>query len=239
MPRRSSATSSSRPTLRSSAPARAAARPRKSSRRPGLAVILVEEGPLATAADFRMRESEAYPTLYQESAARKTQDKAIGILQGRCVGGGTTVNWTSSFRTPESTLAQWQRVYGLSDFGPDDLAPWFERMEARLGDRALGRGARTPTTKRWRAVRRSSAFPRPRSGATSRAAGISVTAAWGARPTRSSRCWSRRCLRRLIAARSLVTRARALEFAHSRRTRDGAVAAQRWMREACHRPPVA
>ena len=53
----------------------------------GLAVILVEEGPLATAADFRMLESEAYPTLYQESAARKTKDKAIGILQGRCVGG--------------------------------------------------------------------------------------------------------------------------------------------------------
>ena len=118
----------------------------------GLAVIMVEEGPLATAADFRMRESEAYPTLYQESAARKTRDKAIGILQGRCVGGSTTVNWTSSFRTPESTLAQWQRVHALSDFGPNDLAPWFERMEARLSiapwdvapnanNEALARGA--------------------------------------------------------------------------------------------------
>ena len=98
----------------------------------GLSVILVEEGPLATAADFRMREAEAYPALYQESAARKTKDKAIGILQGRCVGGGTTVNWTSSFRTPPSTLAQWQTAHGLAGFGPDDLAPWFERMEARL-----------------------------------------------------------------------------------------------------------
>ena len=29
-----------------------------------------------------MRESEAYPALYQESAARKTHDKAIGILDG-------------------------------------------------------------------------------------------------------------------------------------------------------------
>ena len=29
-----------------------------------------------------------------------TADKAISILQGRCVGGSTTVNWTSSFRTP-------------------------------------------------------------------------------------------------------------------------------------------
>ena len=54
-----------------------------------------------------MREAEAYPQLYQESSARKTKDKAINILQGRCVGGGTTVNWTSSFRTPAPTLEHW------------------------------------------------------------------------------------------------------------------------------------
>jgi choline dehydrogenase-like flavoprotein len=66
----------------------------------GLKVAIVEEGPLKTSSDFKMREADAYPQLYQESAARKTKDKAINILQGRCVGGSTTVNWTSSFRTP-------------------------------------------------------------------------------------------------------------------------------------------
>jgi choline dehydrogenase-like flavoprotein len=98
----------------------------------GFAVAMIEEGPLATAADFHMREAEAYPQLYQESAARKTKDKAINILQGRCVGGGTTVNWTSSFRTPPSTLEHWAREYGLTGFGASDLAPWFELMERRL-----------------------------------------------------------------------------------------------------------
>ncbi len=98
----------------------------------GLRVVLLEEGPLRSSRDFRMRESEAYPDLYQESAARKTADKAINILQGRCVGGGTTVNWTSSFRTPAATLAFWDREYGLRAFSPEAMAPWFERMEARL-----------------------------------------------------------------------------------------------------------
>ncbi len=98
----------------------------------GLKVVLVEEGPLATSSDFRMRESDAYPQLYQESAARKTRDKAINILQGRCVGGSTTVNWTSSFRTPPSTLDYWRRALGIEGFSENDLAPWFERMEARL-----------------------------------------------------------------------------------------------------------
>src|SRR5262249_40442964 len=52
----------------------------------GLRVAIVEEGPLKSSSDFRMREREAYPQLYQESAARQTRDKAITILQGRSVG---------------------------------------------------------------------------------------------------------------------------------------------------------
>lgn len=98
----------------------------------GLRVLVVEEGDLRTSSDFHMREREAYPQLYQESAGRQTQDKAITILQGRCVGGSTTVNWTSSFRTPPRALAHWQATYGLRETGEADLAPWFARMEDRL-----------------------------------------------------------------------------------------------------------
>jgi len=99
----------------------------------GLSVVLVEEGPLATSSDFHMLEAEAYSQLYQESSARKSKDRSINILQGRCVGGGTTVNWTSSFRTPAPTLEHWAREFGLEGFGVADLAPWFARMEQRLG----------------------------------------------------------------------------------------------------------
>jgi choline dehydrogenase-like flavoprotein len=100
--------------------------------RSGLSVIVVEEGALKSSRDFRMREAEAYPALYQESAARKTADKGINILQGRTVGGSTTVNWTSSFRTPPATLDWWRRHYALPDATPEALAPWFAMMEARL-----------------------------------------------------------------------------------------------------------
>ncbi|MCO5977476.1 GMC family oxidoreductase [Ideonella sp. NS12-5] len=101
--------------------------------RAGLSVVMIEEGPLKSSSDFRQREDEAYPTLYQESAARKTADKAITILQGRCVGGSTTVNWTSSFRTPEATLAWWQTHFGLTEWDARTLAPWFDQVEQRLG----------------------------------------------------------------------------------------------------------
>jgi choline dehydrogenase-like flavoprotein len=100
--------------------------------RAGLKVVLVEEGPFKTSSDFRQTEAEAYPALYQESASRKTADKAINILQGRCVGGSTTVNWTSSFRTPDATLQHWQTRFGLSSYTIDALAPYFAQAEARL-----------------------------------------------------------------------------------------------------------
>jgi choline dehydrogenase-like flavoprotein len=98
----------------------------------GLRVVMIEEGPLKSSADFRMHEADAYRDLYQESAARKTADKAINILQGRCVGGGTTVNWTSSFRTPQTTLAHWVSAHGWPAALTADLPAWFERIEARL-----------------------------------------------------------------------------------------------------------
>jgi choline dehydrogenase-like flavoprotein len=101
----------------------------------GLKVVLIEEGPLKTSSDFKMLEADAYPQLYQESAARKTKDKAINILQGRSVGGSTTVNWTSCFRTPPTTLAHWQREFGLADLTEAGLAPWFDAVDRRLGIR--------------------------------------------------------------------------------------------------------
>ena len=70
----------------------------------GFRVIMVEEGPLKHKPDFKMLEEKAYPELYQESMARVTEDGGISILQGRNVGGSSTVNWTTCFRTPETTL---------------------------------------------------------------------------------------------------------------------------------------
>src|SRR5258706_15695321 len=64
----------------------------------GLRVVILEEGPLKSSSDFRMREREAYPQLYQESAGRQTLDKSITILQGRCVGGAAARKRASALR---------------------------------------------------------------------------------------------------------------------------------------------
>jgi len=98
----------------------------------GARVVVLEEGSYRARKDFKMREDVAYPELYQEHGNRATDDLSIAILQGRGVGGGTLVNWTTSFRTPESTLAVWRERFGLSELTPEALAPHFDEVEKRL-----------------------------------------------------------------------------------------------------------
>jgi choline dehydrogenase-like flavoprotein len=98
----------------------------------GAHVAIVEEGAHHTKRDFNLQEAWAYPALYQEHGNRATDDLAIMILQGRAVGGGTTVNWTSSFRTPEATLRLWAERHGVRGLDAATLAPHFEAVEQRL-----------------------------------------------------------------------------------------------------------
>ncbi len=99
----------------------------------GLDVIVLEEGGYYTREDFDAQEAWSYPTLYQERGARGTADLAITILQGRNVGGGTTVNWTTCFRTPDRILNRWAERWGVDGLTPDVLRPHFEAVEERLG----------------------------------------------------------------------------------------------------------
>ncbi len=118
----------------------------------GLRVVLFEEGAYHTAADFDLRELTSFAKFYKDGGLRPTLDGSMGVAQGRTVGGSTTVNWTSCFRTPEPALRFWEEQLGLQGLAADDLEPWFERMEGRLSIRpwegpnrnneAMARGAR-------------------------------------------------------------------------------------------------
>ena len=98
----------------------------------GARVVILEEGGFYPPGSLPLSEAAVYPRLYQEGGARATADLAITVLQGRTVGGGTTVNWTTSFRTPDHVLAHWRSVYGLDALTPAALAPHFDAIEKRL-----------------------------------------------------------------------------------------------------------
>lgn len=98
----------------------------------GMRIVMVEQGAYRTPAEFTLREVPALARLYRDGGVRPTRDGAIAVVQGRTVGGSTTVNWTSTFRTPEPTLRYWRERLGIAGLGVDELAPWFARLEERL-----------------------------------------------------------------------------------------------------------
>jgi choline dehydrogenase-like flavoprotein len=95
-------------------------------------VIVVEEGGHFTSADFDGTEEAAYQNLYQQRAGQATADLSVTVLQGRCIGGSSTVNWCTTLRTPEWVLDGWARTYGVEGVGARDLEPFFDRIERYL-----------------------------------------------------------------------------------------------------------
>ena len=98
----------------------------------GLRVVVLEEGGYFTQARFRQREDEAYPALYQDGGQRATKDLAITVLQGKAVGGGSVVNWTTCFRTPDDVVEIWRAKHAVGSIDAAALRPHFEEMERRL-----------------------------------------------------------------------------------------------------------
>jgi choline dehydrogenase-like flavoprotein len=98
----------------------------------GKRVVLLEEGGYYTSADFDGTEQTAYQNMYQRRAGQATEDLSVTVLQGRCVGGSTTINWMTSLRTPEFTLDDWSHRLGIEGLGARDLEPYFARVEKYL-----------------------------------------------------------------------------------------------------------
>jgi choline dehydrogenase-like flavoprotein len=90
----------------------------------GKKVIVLEEGGHYTSKDFDSTEQTAYKNLYQQRAGQATDDLSVG--------GSSTVNWTTSLRTPEFVLEAWKRDHGLPGYAPKELEPYFERIERYL-----------------------------------------------------------------------------------------------------------
>ena len=95
-------------------------------------IIMLEKGPNVSRTDFTQNESQSIKRLYQVQGALTTNDASVRILQGRCLGGSTTINWMSSFRTPELVLNQWVNEFGLEDFQPKYMDPHFSVIEKRM-----------------------------------------------------------------------------------------------------------
>ena len=103
--------------------------------RRGHAVLMLEEGPYWDRSDFsRTDRVTTSRELYRGGGLVPcVGNGVIALMAGSSVGGSTTINSGTCFRTPDSVLRGWQDEIGLRDLGPDEMAPRFERVERIIG----------------------------------------------------------------------------------------------------------
>lgn len=98
----------------------------------GKNVIVLEKGGYASDTDFSLQEIDAMSNLYLHGGTLTSKDMGVTILAGNTLGGGTVVNWCTSFRTPADVLNQWEQMSGLKDFTGPALQESFAAVERRI-----------------------------------------------------------------------------------------------------------
>jgi choline dehydrogenase-like flavoprotein len=70
-------------------------------------VLVLERGPHVDPGEFTEDEVGQYLRLYNEGALQLATDFRLQVLQGMCVGGGTTINNAVCFDPPDAVLERW------------------------------------------------------------------------------------------------------------------------------------
>lgn len=116
----------------------------------GLDVVVLEAGEYHDDRDFDGSERTGFSQLYA-GAPGVTSEGQVQLVAGRGLGGGTVVNYTTSFPTPDHVRAEWAAL-GTPQFLTSEYDDAMAAVNARLGvntdhpgagvrDEALERGA--------------------------------------------------------------------------------------------------
>jgi len=120
----------------------------------GRDVIVLEKGGNPSSRNLTQVEGDMFQSLFSDGGTMMTQSGSMPILAGSCLGGGTVINWTSSFPLPERHRAEWDEHSGLSLFSGARFAESLNRVSQRVNvgtewstpgarDQILERGCRT------------------------------------------------------------------------------------------------
>jgi len=97
----------------------------------GLDVVVLEAGDYHDERDFDGGEETGFLNLYA-LAPQATAEGQIALLAGRGLGGGTVVNYTTSFRTPDHVRQEWAD-HGAKQFVTEEYDDALDAVCARLG----------------------------------------------------------------------------------------------------------
>src|SRR3954469_4882840 len=96
----------------------------------GMGVVILEDGERYTTDDFHARPRTMSERLYRDAGQTATIGNVPVVLPlGNSVGGTTTINSGTCFRTPPPVLEMWGERFGLDALNECELDPYFRRVE--------------------------------------------------------------------------------------------------------------
>jgi choline dehydrogenase-like flavoprotein len=102
----------------------------------GYSVLFVEEGAYHRTESFNPYVTESVPRLYRDASATVIMGAPpIPYIEGRCVGGSTTINGGMTWRAPERVTRHWAEKSGLSELSGRALEPLFAQIEEDISAR--------------------------------------------------------------------------------------------------------
>ena len=99
----------------------------------GWKVVLIEEGGYFTPAKFTGDEFLSQARLYRDAGFIIAEEQTLSILQGRTVGGSTTVNWQTSLYPPDYVTNEWDSRFGWKGYGRQEMDTYISEVHERIG----------------------------------------------------------------------------------------------------------
>lgn len=106
---------------------------RLASARPGSRILILEKGRYFAGEEFSQLEAPSMAELYEGGGFLSTEDGSLSVLAGTCVGGGSVVNWSASFRTPPHVRREWAQQHGLKQFDGPEYDVAMDEVCRRIG----------------------------------------------------------------------------------------------------------
>ncbi len=99
----------------------------------GFDVALLEEGSRFTTKNFNQDPGDMMAMMYRDSGFTVALGlPPVSITLGKAVGGTTTINSATCFRTPEHVVHKWVDRYDCAGLSHESLIPYFEKVEKEI-----------------------------------------------------------------------------------------------------------
>ncbi|OQS07090.1 hypothetical protein THRCLA_00889 [Thraustotheca clavata] len=99
----------------------------------GYRVLVLEKGQYYYGPEDDFNELESYRNKYEQGCLLTSEDNSLILFAGSTWGGGTTVNWSGSFRLPYEVRQEWAKKHNLPYFASPQFEQAFDRIYERLG----------------------------------------------------------------------------------------------------------